>query len=96
MTVESFRFSGRLTSKQTRRAWRCLLKMADNYPSNPMDVEARTRAADENREAARKLAGACMDSVEELGAAEVNAGLEEAERILGLEVVDGNPGDQHA
>ena len=87
--AEQMHFHGRLTSKQTRRAWRCLLHMANNYPVNPMDVAARSKAADENREAAQKLSHACMDAVEELGAVEVNRLLTDAEDILGLERVDG-------
>lgn len=79
--------SGRLTGLQTRRVWRCLDKMAGNYPSNPMDVAARTRKADENREAARSLANACFDSAEQIGAEVVNEFIGEAEDILDLERV---------
>jgi hypothetical protein len=79
------RINGRLTGKQTRRIWRCLDKIAGNYPTNPMDVAARSRMADENREAARQLANACYDAAEEMGAEIVNEYIGEAEDTLGLD-----------
>lgn len=79
--------NGRLTGKQTRKVWRCLQHMAHNYPGNPMDIKKRVQKAQENCEAAQKLASACYDSAEEYPAHEVNEQIAEAEDILGLERV---------
>jgi len=79
--------SNQLTGRQTRRAWRCLDKMANNYPVNPMDIGARSRMADENLEASRSLADACDAAIEGWGAEEVNRYLGKAEDTLGLKRV---------
>jgi hypothetical protein len=78
-----------LTDKQTRRFDYCLGKMGRNYPVNPMDIKARTVAADQNVEAARCLREACEASTDRWGAEEVNRAIREAEEHLELKSIEG-------
>ncbi|HYH54815.1 MAG TPA: hypothetical protein VD761_11865 [Solirubrobacterales bacterium] len=82
-----------LTGKQERRLWRCLEKMKDNTPSNPMDIGERSRTANQNMEAANALASATFASTENWGADEVNGYLREAESSLDLELIEAVPSE---